>query len=140
MYDVYRQKLTNYCCIIVVVCVIVILVLTAFILYERKSYKKDQDKSSLLFIIGGLALIVGSIIIIGRTSYKTIYDINNQSYITYEGTFEAEKSAGSCVVTIVDDSGKRIALSGTSDFYGKSKGKLIYGKKTRRIVDYWITG
>ena len=139
MYDAYQQKLTNYCCVIVVVCVIAMIALTFFVLFERKSYKEDRDKSSLFYMIGGIALIVCSMVIIGRTSYKTASDINNQNYVTYEGAFEAGKSVGSCVVTIVDDSGKKIALIGTSDFYGKNKGKIIYGKKTRVIVDYWLT-
>ena len=141
MLEAYQQELTHYCKTMVLLFMLVTLVLFIVILFARKSYKEDHDKSTRSIIIGCAVVIVIAVVVSGNLIYETASDIHNQDYIVYEGNFETSKSSLGCSVTIVDESGEKISLSSPSErFYGKSSGRIIYGKKTQRIVDFWITG
>ena len=132
----YEKILTRSCMIIVGMCILVIAIISIAYPFIKKQYKTNEQK--MVTLICGL-FILGAIIIGGCTAYKTISDIQKQSYVVYSGTFVSDKD-GTGKVYIVDSSGKKKTLSVASYTipYGTHNGKIVYSEKTEIVLEYQI--
>ena len=132
----YDKVLTHSCMIIVGICILVIAIISIAYPFIKRQYKTNEQKFVTLICV---LFVLGAVIIGGYTTYKTMSDIQNQSYIVYSGSFISDKD-GTGKVYIVDSSGKKMTLSVASYTipYGTHDGKIVYGKKTKIVVDYQI--
>lgn len=134
----YDKILTRSCMMMVGICILVIAIISIAYPFIKKAdmdNRNEQKYSTLICLL----FVLGAVIIGGYTAYKTISDIQNQSYIVYNGSFVSDKD-GTGKVYIVDSSGKKMTLSVASYTipYGTHNGKIVYGKKTKIVVDYQI--
>ena len=134
----YDKILTRSCMMMLGICILVIAIISIAYPFVKKAdmdNRKKQKYSALICLL----FVLGAVIIGGYTSYKTISDIKNQDYIVYNGSFVSDKD-GTGKVYIVDSSGKKMTLSVASYTipYGTHDGKIVYGRKTRIVVDYQI--
>jgi hypothetical protein len=132
----YDKLLTRSCMMIVGICILIIAVISIAYPFVKKQYKASEQKLITLICI---LFILGAAIIGGHTAYKTVSDVQNQSYIVHSGSFVSDKD-GTGKVYIVDSRGKKITLSVAAYTIpdGVHDGKIVYGEKTKIVVDYQI--
>ena len=134
----YDKILTRSCMMQVGIGILVIVIISiAYPMIKKADMdnRNEQKYSALICLL----LVLGAVILGGCTVYKTISDIQNQSYIVYNGSFVSDKD-GTGKVYIVDSSGKKMTLSVAAYTIpdGTHNGKIVYGKKTKIVVDYQI--
>lgn len=116
------------------------LVLSVLFFWTRRSdlfQKKDADDREARYVITVtlLAVMCGILIWIGITGYKTVYDIQKQAYVIYEGAFTVEKRKDQTDVILKDADQTVLDLN---DWYladGEYRGRIIYGEKTEIVVE-----
>lgn len=101
--------------------------------------KKMRDEKALFCFLMILLCfsIVGSVVLGGKTIYSSIYDIKNQAYICYEGEFlidtDVETRNGTCTTRLGD--GTKLETDAYQYLAGTYTGKVIYGEKTKIVLD-----
>ena len=134
-FDVYDAILTRHCWTMVWIGLFLIVAIIAFYFWIKKTSDSKKENTELLVILG--LLLLGVLIFETYTICTTVHDIQNDAYVVYEGTYETGESKRSHVY-ITDTNGKRKTLSDA--FYslpnGTHRGRIVYSKKTKLVVDY----
>ena len=105
-----------------------------FPVIHKVFYDEKLKKNIIISCIIGL--MAGILVLISIQLYQLQYDVKNDAYITYEGEFQAKEKYN----IYIYENGKRKTLSiGQNEFTdGTHTGKIIYGEKTKIVVDYTI--
>ncbi len=117
---------------IFVLLALVSVIITWRILFADAALKKRW------ILIGILFFTIAESLTVFETT-KLYLDINRQSYIVYEGAIKCKASIlGMETITLVDNHGKRLISSLDGPYTGNYRGKVVYGKYSKRAVDLTI--
>ena len=117
--------------------VVVMALIIAILVFIRWALK-DDGRFKLIFSIS-IAISIVITMILGIGLSKIVLDIQNEDYITYHGEY-IERGGGQKslkTVVIYDDQGNEIRLLRTgSSETGVFKGTVIYGRRSKIVVEY----
>lgn len=144
-FSVYEAQLNKrillygiLCLIVVVVCLFVVLSNYHTSTGKRadKTTFEEQFTNWFIYIlgIGGIivSMVLGSTII-----WECSYDINNEAYIAWEGDITVCRDGPSkSRWYIPNEDGIKLEGSGLDE--GKYTGKIIYGEKSKIVLDYIV--
>ena len=137
-YDVYDdvlRRVKNGC----IVVLILTLVLAAFLLCMNVKGHLAKGKPLIKLLINSFVggIVVAELIYFGISIGNIITDINEQSYIVYEGEFVVSEHNDGYTTIIVD--GEKTTLSGEADLPGGTYlGEVVYGKNSKHAVDWFV--
>lgn len=142
-YSAYEQELTRLMIVYAVEFgALVIALALIFWRRTRKIWKSEEtgaqnQKQKMRF--GDylcLILMVSSLMLGLNTIWKYQHDIQNQAYIAWEGTFTVEDGGRVSYWYLPDKSG--VELQGDTALpEGRYNGTVIYGEKTKIVLDYF---
>lgn len=132
-FEAYDTILTRHCWTMVLIGLVAIAAIIAIYFWIRKTIDNKKERTEFAIILG--VLLLGVLVYETYTICTTVQDIQNNSYVVYEGTYETGKDSH---VYITDTSGKRKTLD--DSFYslpeGTHRGRIVYGEKTKIVVDF----
>ena len=143
-FSVYEAQLTRrmllygiLCLILVGACVVVIL--WNYHMSTGKRFNKLEALETRLtrwmIYIVGICGIVGSIVLGARITWECSYDIKNKAYTVWEGDITVRRDGPTkSWWYIPDECGVKLEGDGLDE--GKYTGKVIYGEKTKLVLDY----
>lgn len=108
------------------------------IIYIWINMRNDKPMFYTLHVLC-VGLLIGSIVFWNHVSKPLLSDIKNHSFIVWEGEFtvEDEHSAGEVFVYLPDENGIRLDC-GLWPKGGKHRGKVVYAKQSKVVVDIVI--
>ncbi len=119
---------------------ILVICLAVFAMIYVIKKMRQQDKALFFaLIILCIALIIGSIILIGKVLFESIYDVSNQAYVVWDGEFivgtDVENRSGTCSLYLPDENGIKLETDAYELKSGKYIGQVIYGEKTKIVLE-----
>ncbi len=132
-FEAYDAILTRHCWTMVWIGLFAIAAIVAIYFWIRKTIDNKKERTEFAIILG--VLLLGVLIFETYTICTTVHDVQKDAYVAYEGMYETAKDAK---VYITDANGKRKTLS---DYLypiseGTKRGRIVYGEKTKIVVDY----
>lgn len=132
-FEAYDAILTRHCWTMVLIGLVAIAAIIAIYFWIRKTIDNKKGLTEYAIILG--VLLLGVLVFEIYTICTTVHDVQNDTYVVHEGTYETGKDAK---VYITDANGKRKTLS---DYLypiseGTKRGRIVYSEKTKIVVDY----
>ena len=141
-YAAYDQDLLGHMWFYIIIGIIGVGVCAALLLLDLKDLKGTGKRDKVFAMVKIGAAVLFAVLFLGKSVtsvYETTYDINHQSYITYEGTFEVESRKNADWLTFTH-SGELLTLEWEGDDLssGTYNGKIIFAEKTGIILEVWV--
>lgn len=141
-YSSFEKIIMKRACCFAIICSVVLIVSLLAICYIFKRIKGDKP---MFFALLSLCVLttVGSCVLGGNVVYSSAHDINNQAYIVYEGVFKVERDlevvSGTCTMIFHDKEKTSLEMDAYVLDPGEYTGKIIYGEKTKIVLDVQVT-
>ena len=136
-YSKYEEQLKQEASETWIAWIMIFLLICAFVYINKSDFYSNTKKwikwVCNLFIV---VVIVSASINFIMFSYNTQSDIENQSYIVYEGDFSFDHYRGNYVYIYEDGKRRTLTYEDADCFQGGTyTGKLVYAKKRGRILE-----
>ena len=136
-YLVFEKLIAKRATYILICCLIVAIICICGMIFSLRNIKHDKPMHILLILLCTSA-IIGSFVLGSNVLYKSIYDIKNHAYVTYEGDFivesDIETRSGTCTLYIPYKEGIKLETDAHILDPGEYHGKIIYGEKTKIVL------
>lgn len=138
--SLYDKIIMHYLFAWLIIGGLIIIVASGCLIYLIKRWDADDRFTCWTLLTLAAGVIIGTIILVGDTVVEASHDLKNHAYIVCEGEFsvidDAQTPSKGCTFILSD--GKRLDSTLYVLHPGEYKGRIVYGEKTEKILDFQL--
>ncbi len=135
-HSAYEKAIEGRMAYFIIIGAVVFIVGIISIIYMCRNMRGEKIYFAVLLTLACFA-VVGSAVLVGSVVYSSLYDINNQAFVIYEGQFkvdtDVETRSGTCSLYLED--GTKLETDAYLLSAGIHEGRIVYGLKTKIVLD-----
>lgn len=138
--SLYDKTIVQYLSAWLIIGSIIIIVASICLIYLIRRWGEDDRFMFWTLLVLIVSVMVGTFVLVGDTVLEATYDLKNHAYVVCEGGFsvidDTQTPSGGC--TFILGNGKRLDSTLYVLYPGEYKGRIVYGEKTEKILEFQL--